>query len=122
MKSAFLCAQLTLIAASLTGCAAKRDTNATPLGTISPEVALKAALSAPQIGRAFEAGTRAADAGDLETLGEKCEELRRLGAPREAKALAGNSAEQAVDVASKLDVMARSSNTRRAELQKIAAQ
>ncbi len=117
MKIARFCGALALLVFVLAGCnpADVADSGKT-------RDVLKTALSAPAVSRIFDAGTRAIDNDDLQTLSEQCDELRRLGAHREADLLSLGAAGNAVIEAAQLENKASESSTRKSELLAQAAQ
>ena len=89
----------------------------------SPRQVLQTALQAREIGRVFDEGQRALQAGNVEALVQSSQQLRRLGAAREEQLLTGGAAEQLVLDATRFDSAARPlSSTRKAQMQARAAQ
>lgn len=73
---------------ALTSCDSSQNSAETT--TLSTRETWKTALSATQIGRVFDAAASALKNGDYETLQQKAQRLRELGATREAQMLAEN--------------------------------
>lgn len=99
--------------------------NANDATTKEARDVVKTALRAREIGKSFDAAMRSYDGNATEKLIRHCDELRAMGAKKEADSLSVSLAEKAVEEASKLDISARAagiSSTRKAELDAQSAQ